>query len=93
MPAEVLKMATATNAELLAMSGPRNSYPGKPGVVEEGALADVLVVDGDPLANSCDYEGWQDLQECSVCFWHKADMQIALTNVRSQVRAGHSRTS
>jgi imidazolonepropionase-like amidohydrolase len=44
-------MATATNAELLAMSGPRNSYPGKLGVVEEGALADVLVVDGDPLAN------------------------------------------
>jgi imidazolonepropionase-like amidohydrolase len=25
--------------------------PGKLGVVEEGALADVLVVDGDPLAN------------------------------------------
>lgn len=50
-PAEVLKMATATNAELLAMSGPRNPYPGKLGVVEEGALADLLVVDGDPLSN------------------------------------------
>jgi imidazolonepropionase-like amidohydrolase len=50
-PAEVLKMATADNAELLALSGPRNPYPGKLGVIEEGALADVLLVDGDPLAN------------------------------------------
>jgi imidazolonepropionase-like amidohydrolase len=50
-PAEVLKMATADNAELLAMSGPRNPYPGKLGVVEEGALADLLLVDGDPIAN------------------------------------------
>ncbi len=50
-PAEVLKMATADNAELLAMSGPRNPYPGKLGVVEEGALADLLLVDGDPVTN------------------------------------------
>lgn len=50
-PSEVLKMATADNAELLAMSGPRNPYPGKLGVVEEGALADLLLVDGDPVAN------------------------------------------
>jgi imidazolonepropionase-like amidohydrolase len=50
-PSEVLKMATADNAELLALSGPRNPYPGKLGVVEEGALADLLLVDGDPVAN------------------------------------------
>jgi imidazolonepropionase-like amidohydrolase len=50
-PAEVLRMATSTNAELLAMSGPRNPYPGRLGVVEEGAIADLLLVDGDPLAN------------------------------------------
>jgi imidazolonepropionase-like amidohydrolase len=50
-PAEALKMATADNAELLALSGPRNPYPGKLGVVEEGALADLLLVDGDPLAD------------------------------------------
>ena len=50
-PAEVLTMATRTNAELLAMSGPRNPYPGKLGVVQEGALADLLLVDGDPIAN------------------------------------------
>jgi imidazolonepropionase-like amidohydrolase len=42
-------MATSTNAELLALSGKRNPYPGKLGVVEEGALADLLLVDGDPL--------------------------------------------
>jgi len=48
---EILKMATADNAELLALSGPRNPYPGKLGVVEEGALADLLLVDGDPVAD------------------------------------------
>jgi imidazolonepropionase-like amidohydrolase len=50
-PAEVLKMATSDNAALLALSGPRNPYPGKLGVVEEGALADLLLVDGNPLEN------------------------------------------
>jgi imidazolonepropionase-like amidohydrolase len=50
-PAETLAMATGTNAELLAMSGKRNPYPGKLGVVEQGALADLLLVDGDPIAD------------------------------------------
>ncbi|WOD38767.1 amidohydrolase family protein [Nodosilinea sp. E11] len=50
-PAEVLRMATSTNASLLALSGPRNPYPGKLGVVEEGALADLLLVNGNPLEN------------------------------------------
>ncbi|WNZ25045.1 amidohydrolase family protein [Leptolyngbya sp. NK1-12] len=50
-PAEVLRMATSTNATLLALSGPRNPYPGKLGVVEEGALADLLLVNGNPLEN------------------------------------------
>ncbi|MDC8773503.1 metal-dependent hydrolase family protein [Roseateles albus] len=50
-PAEILKMVTHDNAQLLALSGPRNSYPGKLGVVEAGALADLLLVNGDPLAN------------------------------------------
>ena len=50
-PAEALIMATSTNAELLALSGKRNPYPGKLGVVEEGALADLLLVDGNPLEN------------------------------------------
>jgi imidazolonepropionase-like amidohydrolase len=44
-------MATGTNAQLLAMSGKRSPYPGKLGVVEEGALSDLLLVDGNPLEN------------------------------------------
>ncbi|RPH94278.1 MAG: amidohydrolase family protein [Lysobacterales bacterium] len=48
-PAEVLKMATGDNAQLLALSGKRSPYAGSLGVVEEGALADLLLVDGNPL--------------------------------------------
>jgi imidazolonepropionase-like amidohydrolase len=48
---EILKMVTHDNAQLLALSGPRSPYAGKLGVVETGALADLLLVDGDPLAN------------------------------------------
>lgn len=44
-------MATADNAALLALSGVRGPYPGKLVVVKEGALADLLLVDGDPLTN------------------------------------------
>lgn len=50
-PAETLIMATSANAELLALSGPRNPYPGTLGRVEEGAYADLLLVDGNPLEN------------------------------------------
>ena len=50
-PAEALAMATSANGQLLALSGLRNPYPGKLGVVEQGALADLLVVDGNPLDN------------------------------------------
>ncbi|WP_271567846.1 metal-dependent hydrolase family protein [Bradyrhizobium sp. CCBAU 11386] len=50
-PAEALAMATSANAELLSLSGLRNPYPGKLGVVEEDALADLLLVDGNPLDN------------------------------------------
>ena len=50
-PAETLAMATGTNAQLLALSGKRNPYPGKLGVIEQGALADLLLVDGDPIAD------------------------------------------
>jgi imidazolonepropionase-like amidohydrolase len=49
--AEILKMATSANAELLALSGLRSPYEGRLGIVEEGALADLLLIDGDPLAN------------------------------------------
>lgn len=48
-PAEILKQATANNAELMSWSGPRNPYPGKLGVIEEGAYADLLLINGNPL--------------------------------------------
>ncbi|HZZ62900.1 MAG TPA: amidohydrolase family protein [Roseiarcus sp.] len=48
---DILRMATSVNGELLALSGPRNPYPGKLGVVEEDALADLLVVNGDPIGD------------------------------------------
>jgi len=51
-PAQALKMVTHDNAELFALSGPRNPYTqGKLGVVQEGAYADLLLVDGDPTKN------------------------------------------
>ncbi len=43
-PAEILLSATSVNAELLQRTG-------ELGVVAAGALADLLVVDGDPLAD------------------------------------------
>ncbi|WP_163808567.1 amidohydrolase family protein [Pseudodesulfovibrio sp. JC047] len=46
---EILKQATSVNGEILALSGPRNPYPGKLGVIEKGALADVLLINGNPL--------------------------------------------
>lgn len=49
--AEVLQMATAGNAELLGLSNLRNPYPGRLGAIEEGALADLLVVNGNPVDN------------------------------------------
>jgi len=50
-PFECLVQATSRAAELVALSGPRNPYPGKLGVIEEGAYADLLLVDGNPLKN------------------------------------------
>ncbi|MGB3104057.1 MULTISPECIES: metal-dependent hydrolase family protein [Sphingobacterium] len=48
---EIIKMITQDNGELLQLSGLRSPYPGKLGTVEEGALADLILVDGDPLKN------------------------------------------
>ena len=47
---EVLKQLTSTAGELVALSGPRNPYKaGQLGVIEEGAYADLLLIDGNPL--------------------------------------------
>ncbi len=50
-PAEALRLVTSENARMLALSGLRSPYEGKLGVVEEGALADLLLVNGNPLEN------------------------------------------
>ena len=50
-PAEALTSATANAGELMALSGFINPYPGRLGVVEEGALADLILVEGNPLEN------------------------------------------
>lgn len=49
---EVLKQATYNNGRLLKETGKRNPYPeGDIGVIEEGAYADMILVDGNPLEN------------------------------------------
>jgi imidazolonepropionase-like amidohydrolase len=50
-PLAALKLATGAAGELLALSGPRAPYDGRLGVIAEGALADLLVVDGDPATS------------------------------------------
>ncbi len=47
---EILKQATSLNGELLKLTGRRSPYPDGPlGVVTEGAYADLLIVDGNPM--------------------------------------------
>lgn len=49
-PLEIMRQATATAGDLLALSGQRNPYKnGKLGVIEEGAYADLVIVSGNPL--------------------------------------------
>jgi imidazolonepropionase-like amidohydrolase len=47
---EILRQATCGNGELLQLTGPLNPYPEGPiGVIAEGAYADILLVDGNPI--------------------------------------------
>jgi imidazolonepropionase-like amidohydrolase len=91
-PAEMLKMATADNGELMALSGVMNPYPGKLGVIKPGAFADLLLVDGDPIANiklrrgpgeelHRDHEGWENLQK------HHQIMRPYPRGIRSHLRS------
>ena len=49
-PLEILRQATSVNASLIALSGANNPYP-KLGVIEPGAAADILLINGNPLNN------------------------------------------
>ncbi|WP_246176532.1 metal-dependent hydrolase family protein [Rhodovulum strictum] len=55
-PLEALSMATGRAGDLLALSGPRDPYQGRLGIIAEGAHADILVWDGDP-ENDLDFLG------------------------------------
>jgi imidazolonepropionase-like amidohydrolase len=48
---EVLKIATSGTARYLEACGTRNPYPAPLGVIEPGAWADMILVDGDPTAD------------------------------------------
>jgi len=49
-PYEILKQATSENAALFKLSGKRHPYQEGPlGVIRDGAYADLLLVDGNPL--------------------------------------------
>lgn len=51
-PIEALRQATSTAGELLALSGPRSPYlEGELGVIKVGAYADLILVNGNPLAD------------------------------------------
>lgn len=50
-PLAALHRATGAAGDLLALSGSRAPYDGRLGVIAEGALADLLVIDGDAEAN------------------------------------------
>lgn len=50
-PLDLLALATGDNGQLLALSGPRNPYDGALGVIAPGAMADILIADGDPTSS------------------------------------------
>jgi imidazolonepropionase-like amidohydrolase len=49
-PTEILRQATSINGSLIALSGRNNTY-GKVGVIEEDAIADMILIDGNPIEN------------------------------------------
>jgi imidazolonepropionase-like amidohydrolase len=58
-----LKGMTSTPGQLAALTGKNNPYPGKLGVIENGAYADLLIVDGNPLEDLAAIganKGWFD---------------------------------
>jgi len=64
---EILRQATTENAKLLSLSGKLNPYTeGMLGVIKEGAYADLLIYDGNPL---------EDLQ---VIVDHKKNLKLIM---------------
>ena len=57
---EALKAMTSTAGELAALTGRNNPYPKKLGVIEAGAYADLLIVDGNPTRRH--HRDWRQSQ-------------------------------
>ncbi len=78
----MLKAATGTAGEILALTGPvMNPYvEGKIGVIEEGAYADLLLVDGNPLEDITVIGG--------VDQWHSAPPRKGVKGIRVIMKDG-----
>lgn len=78
----MLKAATGTAGEILALSGPvMNPYVEGPiGVIEEGAYADILVVDGNPLEDITMIGGVNE--------WHSAPDRDGVGTIRLIMKDG-----
>jgi imidazolonepropionase-like amidohydrolase len=61
-PLDALHLATGAAGALLALSGPRAPYPGRLGVIAPGAMADLLVTDGEPSESLA----WLDTPDTSL---------------------------
>ena len=98
-PGEILVMTTGNAGDLLKLSGARNPYPGDLGVLKEGALADVLLVEGNPLEDikvvgetdnlSGHHQGWKDLQK-NASIEANADSRASLIILGEQKGRHHS---
>ena len=77
-----LKSLTSVNGEILAMTGDTlNPYPdGKLGVIEEGAYADILLVDGNPLEDITAIGGSEQ--------WFDAPARDGVDNLRIIMKDG-----
>lgn len=60
-PFEQLQQVTRINGEAIALSGVKNPYPDGPlGVIEAGAYADILLIDGNPLEDILILQNYED---------------------------------
>jgi imidazolonepropionase-like amidohydrolase len=77
----MLKAATSTAGELVALCGKMNPYPlGKLGVVEEGAYADIILVDGNPLEDISTIGGNE--------LWYKAPSRDGVETIPLIIKDG-----
>jgi len=77
---EMLKAATSTAGELANLTKLTNYHDGKLGVIEEGAYADILLVDGDPLKDVAVIGGSE--------LWLKAPKPADIKTIRIVMKDG-----